>query len=104
GVSVAGGTAGMVLGLLAKRNENEAFRACPDPEMSCFSYLSANGSIRSSYREAFAANVAYGLAAAAALAAGVLWLTGPGDAETRRVSVAPSVTPSQPGIVVVGRF
>lgn len=105
GLSMAGGAAGVVLGLLSSRDERRAFQTCPDLAMPCAGYLGANTSIRSSYREALAANIAYGAAAAAALGAGVLWLTGrANEQDTARVSVAPSVAPGESGIVVRGRF
>jgi hypothetical protein len=105
GVGVAGGAAGVVLGLLARRNESEALQICADPSIGCPGYASANASIRASYREALAANVAYGLAAAAGVGAAVLWLTGGVDEQKlARIHVAPSLVPGQPGVVVLGRF
>jgi hypothetical protein len=105
GVAIAGGAAGVALGLLAGRNQSEVSATCPSPAQACMGYLAANAAIRSSYREALAANVAYGIAAAAAIGAGALWFTGAPDADDApRVRVAPSLVPSEPGIVVMGRF
>ena len=106
GVGVAGGAAGVVLGLLAQRNESEALQICPGgPQPDCSGWAAANASNRSGVREAIAANVAYGVAAAAAVGAGLLWLTGAADDQKSvRIGVAPGFAAGQPGVVVMGRF
>jgi hypothetical protein len=55
-------------------------------------------------RRALDANIAWGVAGAAALASGVLWVIG-GPAETAgaRVGVVPAVVSGEVGVVVIGR-
>lgn len=101
GMSIAGGAAGVVLGLLARQNESEAFRTCP--QSPCDAHLAATAEIHSAHDEALAANVAYGVAATAAIAAAALWFTGATDTAPR-ISVAPRISPSQSGLAVMGRF
>jgi hypothetical protein len=103
-VSVAGGAAGVVLGLLAWRDKSDAFASCPSTMQSCAASDAANAAIQASHQDALAANVAYGVAAAAALVAGVLWFTGAPGADAPRVRVVPSIAPGESGVVVVGRF
>lgn len=107
GASVIGIAAGVVLGNGAKGKEDDAFKLCPDPTMVCAQAAQANSLIQSSHSWALGANVAYGVAAAAAIGAGVLWFTGAPSAsntETSRVSVMPSLVPGQPGVLVRGSF
>ena len=105
GASVAVAIAGVVLGKSAKDKQNEAFQLCPVPAMPCARADESNALIKSSHSKALEANLAFGVAAAAAIGAGVLWFTGaPHAEEPRRVSVAPSVAPGQLGLTVGGRF
>jgi hypothetical protein len=105
GASVISVAAGVVLGMTAKGKEDDAFKLCPDPTMVCSQAAQANSLIQSSHSWALGANIAYGVAAAAAIGAGVLWFTGAPRAETApRVSVVPSLAPGQPGVLVQGSF
>lgn len=104
GVGVAGGAAGVVLGLLAQRNEREAAQICPDRN-ACPGYLAARALNGSAYPEALAADIAYGVAAAAAVGAAILWFTGAADEQKlARVGVAPSIAPGRSGVLVMVRF
>ena len=105
GVSAIGVVAGAVLGESAKARQHDAFALCPDPAMPCPHADQSQALIKAGQRRALEANVGFGIAAAAALGAGVLWLTGASGAEhPARVSVAPRVVPGAPGIVVLGTF
>jgi len=105
GASVIGVVAGAVLGASAKGKQNDAFKLCPEPATPCREADQSNALIKSSHSRALEANVAFGIGAAAAIGAGVLWFTGAPDAESpRRVSVVPSVVPGETGVVVMGRF
>jgi hypothetical protein len=103
--SVIGVVAGAVLGVTAKGKQNDAFKLCPDPKTQCPQAHQSNELIRSARSQALKANIAFGIGAAAAIGAGVLWLIGAPDVEEpRRVSVVPSVVPGETGVVVMGRF
>lgn len=105
GASVVSLVVGVVLGTNANGKQDEAFRLCPDPVTPCMQGDQANALIQSSHSRAHEANVAFGIAAGAAVAAGVLWFIGsPADENTARVSVAPILAPGGPSVVVVGRF
>jgi hypothetical protein len=106
GTSVISLVAGVVLGTSANHKQDDAFRLCPDPATPCMQGDQANALIQSSHSRALGANVAFTLAAGAAITAGMLWFIGEPNAaaENTRISVAPSVAPSGPSVVVVGRF
>ena len=91
GVSVLAIGAGVYLGLDAKKLEDDSFELCPMPE-SCREADRANDLIDRADSRALQANIAYGVAAAAAVGAVVLWVTGAPETE-RRVSVLPRVVP-----------
>ena len=78
---------------------------CPIPATPYPRADQSNALIKSSHSQALEANVAFGIGAAAAIGAGVLWFVGAPDEENpRRVSVVPSVVPGETGVVVMGRF
>jgi hypothetical protein len=105
GASVIGVTTGVVLGVIAEGKQNEAFKLCPDPATPCTEADQSTPLLKLAHSRAFAANIAFGIGAAAAIGAGVLWFTGAPDAENpRRVSVVPSVVPGETGVLVMGRF
>jgi hypothetical protein len=105
GASAIGVVAGAALGVSAKRKQNDAFDRCPDPKTPCPRASEAQALIESGRRQALEANIALGIAAAAAVGAGILWFTGAPDGERpRRISVVPSVAPGETGIAVMGRF
>jgi hypothetical protein len=95
----------VVVGTTAKSKQDDAFKQCPDPAMVCAQADQANALIQSSHSWALGANIAYGVAAATAIGAGVLWFTGAPKSETSpRVSVVPSLVPGEPGVLVRGTF
>jgi hypothetical protein len=105
GASVISVVAGTVLGVSAKRKQNDAFKLCSDPKTPCPRAPEAQALIKSGRSQALEANIAFGIGAAAAIGAGVLWFVGAPDVEgPRRVSVVPSVVPGETGIVVMGKF
>jgi hypothetical protein len=105
GASVISIAAGVVIGTTAKGKQDDAFKLCPDPAMVCSKAVEANALIQSSHNWALGANIAYGVAAATAIGAGVLWFTGAPKSESApRVSVVPSLVPGEPGVLVRGSF
>lgn len=88
GLGVAGAAAGVVLGLQAKKLDRDAFASCPSPSTPCSNADEANDLNKRGRSRALQANVAYGVAAGAAIATAVLWLTGGPEA---RFAVTPQV-------------
>ncbi len=104
GVGVLGLAGGLVFGTQAKGLENEAFDLCPDPGVPCADAPAAQQKIDDGHSKAVLANVAFGVAGAAAIGAAVLWFTGAPKAEPARVGVHPTVRPGYSGIDVLVRF
>lgn len=103
--SVISAVAGVVFGTIAKVKQNDAFELCRDPAMSCPQAAQSNALLQSSHDRAFEANVAFGIAAAAAIGAGMLWFTGAPDVEkTARVSVTPRLAAGESSVVITGSF
>jgi hypothetical protein len=94
GGAVAGLAVGVVLGLTAKGKHDDAFKLCPDPDMPCADARKAESLAASSHTLGIGADVAFGVAAAAAIGAGVLWFTGKPEV----------IAPTRNGVAVVGRF
>lgn len=86
GVGVAALVTGMVLGVQSGHLEDDAYARCPSPSTPCSEARAANDLIQRGQSRAFQANIAYGVAGGAAIAAAVLWLTGGPES---RVAVAP---------------
>lgn len=106
GVAGAGAVSlvtGIVLGTQAKSKQNAAFALCPEPQ-NCADADGANALNDAGYRRALGANILFGVAAAAAAGAGVLWFTGASETAQHRVAVVPSLAPGETGVVVQGRF
>lgn len=105
GVAVVGAGAavvGAVLGSAAKGKQRDALALCPDGP-ACQRADAANALMRSGHHQALEANIALGVAAAAAIGAGALWFTGAPAAESpRRVTVVPALAPGWAGLAVVG--
>jgi hypothetical protein len=96
-------SAGAVFGTMSNANQDDAFKLCPDPAMSCPRATQANDFIRSSHSHALEANVAFGVAASTAILASVLWFAGaPDEHGLTRVSVI--AAQNQPSVAVTGRF
>jgi hypothetical protein len=105
GQAVISVVVGVVVHASAKDKRDEAFKLCPDPATPCTQADEANALIKSSHSQTFQANIAFGIAGAAAIGAGVLWITGAPHAENpKRVTVVPSMMPGETGIAVMGRF
>lgn len=86
GASLVALGAGVVLGLQSGRLEDDAFSLCPSPSTPCTDAREANDLNLRGRSRALQANVAYGIAGGAAIAAAVLWLTG---APESRFAVTP---------------
>lgn len=91
--------AGGVLGAMAKRKQRDAHDLCPDASMACDGAPRANELIRSGHNLAIEADIAFGVGAAAAITAGVLWLT---SAPPGRIAVVPAASPEH--IAVTARW
>ena len=108
-IGVAGGAtlglvAGIVLGTQAKGKQDDAHALCADPKTPCADAARADALIQAGQRRALGANIAFGIAGAAAIAAGVLWFTGAPAPSPHRVAVVPSIAPGETTITVLGRF
>jgi hypothetical protein len=107
GVAVVGAgaaVAGALLGAAANGKQRDALALCPDGP-ACQRADAANALMRSGHHQALEANIALGVAVAAAIGAGALWFTGAPAAESpRRVTVVPALAPGWAGLAVVGRL
>lgn len=101
--SVVALATGVVLGLEARSRQGEAHDLCGDPAESCDGASRANDLVRSAHHLGIAANVALGVAGAAAITGGVLWLTG-GREHRSLAQIAPTAGPGELGVVAWGRF
>jgi hypothetical protein len=101
GLSVAGVVTGIVLGVSASNRNSAAGNLCPDIGTPCANAVRANQLIDQGQSRALLANVSFGVAAAAAIGASILWFTGGRD--DARVSIIPTVGSSN-GVVVMSRF
>jgi len=84
-VALAGG---VILGVQSKHLDHDAFTRCPSPTAPCRLASEADDLNQRARTRATQANIAYGVSAGAAIAAGVLWLIG---APESRLAVTPSV-------------
>jgi hypothetical protein len=83
-----------VLGVSAVQRQRAVNALCPDSAVACDDAVRATALSRSAHNRATAANVAFGVAAAAAATAAFLWLTG--APETRReMAFVPAVSSEQ---------
>jgi hypothetical protein len=98
GVAAAGAITGAVLGVIARGKHADAFKLCPDPAMPCADAARADSLTASAHRLGIGADVGFGIAAAGAITAGALWLTG--APESRRTAIVPTAN----GVAVMGRF
>ena len=104
GVAAVGLVAGIVLGTQAKGKQSDAHALCPDRQAPCAGADQAEALIKAGQNRALGANVAFGVAGAAAIAAGVLWFTGAPESSPHRVAIVPSITPDTTTITAFGRF
>src|ERR1044071_8392805 len=110
GLAVAGGglAAGVIAGVLmwskADDLHQQAVKACPPMACSMAGAQDATATDRSAHTWVNRANIAYGVAGLAALAGGVLWLTGkPESPSAGQVVVVPQLGDAS-GLAVMGRF
>ncbi|HEX3762836.1 MAG TPA: hypothetical protein VHW23_29270 [Kofleriaceae bacterium] len=100
---VIGGVA-IGLGVSAGSLHNDAVATCPPSACSVKSAADANATNDRARSRARYANIGYGVAGAAVVAAGVLWFTGkPESPRAGQVVVAPQLGEAT-GLAVVGRF
>jgi hypothetical protein len=100
---VLGGVA-IGLGLSASSLHNDAVATCPPSACSVKDAADANATNDRARSRARYANLGYGVAGAAIVAAGVLWLTGkPESPRAGQVAIAPQLGDAS-GLAVVGRF
>lgn len=100
GVGVVAVGAAVLLGIQAKGLQDDAYALCPDPKLPCPRGDDANDLMDRGRSKATAANVAYGVGAAAVIGAAVLWFVGAPEHADARVSVSPRAN----GLDVMVRF
>jgi hypothetical protein len=89
-VGVAAAAGGVVLGLQARQLDHDAYALCPSTSTPCSGAQDATQLNLRGQSRARQANLAYGVAGGAAIAAAVLWLIGgPASASESRVAVTP---------------
>jgi hypothetical protein len=90
GVAVLAGGGGVVFGELAKSKQDSADKRCPGQVCESTSDLTAsNHDLSLARSRALDANIAFGVAGAAVITAGVLWLTGAPEQPNVAVVAAP---------------
>jgi hypothetical protein len=95
---------GALLGASANSKRDDAFRRCPSPATPCADADQATAVLAASHSRALEANIAFGIAAAAAIGAAALWFTGAPDATSpTRIGVVPSAA-SGASLILEGRF
>ncbi len=90
GAGVVAVGVGVALGVQSGSLEDDAYALCASPSTPCPAAPEANDRIERARSRALAANIAFGVAGGAAIAAAVLWFTG---APESRVAVTPRVGP-----------
>jgi hypothetical protein len=95
-VTTAAAATGIVLGIQARDRESDALALCPSAQTSCGDARHANQLLDEGATRALGANVAVGVAAAAAIGAGVLWFTG----APQGVAIVPTVAPGAAGVAL----
>jgi hypothetical protein len=88
GVGLLAASAGMVLGVQSGGLDDDTYALCPSPSSPCSDAPEANDLNQRARSRALQANIAYGVAGGAAIAAAVLWLTG---APESRVAITPQL-------------
>jgi hypothetical protein len=104
GVGLAALAGGAVLGTQAKQREDDAFALCPSPATPCAAAAPANDLNKQARSRALQANIAYGVAAGAVIAASILWLTGAPESPEPRVAITPHVDGTVAGLDLALRF
>jgi len=88
GVGLAALAGGVVLGLQSRQLDHDTYVLCPSTSTPCPDAPKADDLNLRAQSRALEANIAYGIAGGAAIAAAVLWLTG---APESRVAVTPQL-------------
>lgn len=102
-VSAAALGTGIVLGMQARSRRDQAFALCPDPAMPCDAAARADALTSAGHSRALTADVGFGIAGAAALTAGALWLAGAPET-AQRIAIAPAVSRQQATLTWTGSF
>ena len=76
GVALAAGAAGLALGAQANSLNNQTYQLCPNADVPCANASDANDKNDQARTRALEANIAFGVAGGAAVAAAVLWFMG----------------------------
>lgn len=100
GVGLLAASLGIVLGVQSGNLDEDTYALCPSPSSPCPGAPEANDLNQRARSRALQANVAYGVAGGAAIAAAVLWFTG---APESRVAVTPQLG-AVAGLDVAVRF
>jgi len=90
GVGLGAMVTGIVLGLQSRQLDHDTYARCPSPSEPCPFAPEANALNHRALARALEANVAFGIAGGAAIAAAVLWFTG---APESRVAITPRLGP-----------
>jgi len=101
GVAVLAGVGGIVLGNMAKGKQDDADKLCPG--MICpqpGDVMTATNAIHDGQSLALDANIAFGVAGAAAITAGILWFTGAPEHQAVAISASHGTTV----LTISGRF
>lgn len=103
GVAVLAVGAGALLGVQSGGLDDDAYALCPDPAMPCGDAQEANDLNQRARSRATQANIAFGVAGGAAIAAAILWFTGAPESRSR-MAISPHVGPQGGGLDVSVRF
>jgi hypothetical protein len=107
GLGVAAGVVGAVLGVRSRQADHDAFKLCPSPTEPCAAATQADDLNELGRSRALQANIAFGVASGAAVAAAILWLTGSPESSPAPASRSLAVTPrigEVSGVDVLVRF
>jgi hypothetical protein len=100
GAGLAATAGAIVLGLQSQQLDHDASALCPSPLTPCPDASTANDLNLRARARAFQANVGFGVAGGAAIAAAVLWLTATPES---RVAITPRLG-AVAGVDLAGRF
>jgi tetratricopeptide (TPR) repeat protein len=92
GLGLAALGTGVVLGLQSRGLADDTLALCDSPSTPCAGALEANDLNRRARQRASQANVAFGVAGGAVVAAAILWLTGAPESRSR-VAITPHLGP-----------
>jgi hypothetical protein len=104
GVGLLAASAGILFGVQSGQLDDDTYALCPSTSSPCPGALEANDLNQRARSRAMQANIAYGVAGGAAIAAAVLWFTG---APESRVAITPQLGPqlgAAAGLDVAVRF